>query len=189
MRRFGCPARIGRVTADPSHALPGRRWSAGSSLGAAGILGFLSLYQLGLVRHLPDLPGAVFDADLVDGSGEAYWLGSAADAPIGMGSFALTAALAAAGEPDRAERRPWLVAAWGVKAGADAAYATALALEQVTRHRRLCVYCLAVTACAWAAVAPVVPEARTAWRAWRAQRRSRRSAWAASGTANGKAAA
>jgi hypothetical protein len=123
-------------------ATPRRRRSAACSLGAAAILGVLSAYQTGLLRHLPDLPGRVFDADLVDGSGEAYWVFSAADAPLGMTSFALTAALAG-------DRR--LTRAWTAKAAVDAAYAVALAVEQPVRFRRLCAYCLAVTGLAFAA--------------------------------------
>lgn len=101
--------------------------------------------------------------DLVDGY-----------AALGMGDFALTAALAGADDGRRARERPWLVVAWGVKAAADAAYALVLTVEQPTRFRRLCGYCPCVTGCALAAVRPVVPEVRDAVRRLRGQRRRSR---------------
>lgn len=144
-----------------------RRRSALRSLGATAVLGVLSSYQLGLLRHLPDPPLGPFDADLIDGSGEAFWILSAADAPVGMCNFALTAALAGAGGANRAEERPLLVLAWAAKLGLDAGYALLLAVEQPVRYRRLCWYCLTVTSFAVTAVAPAVPEVRAAWRAQR----------------------
>jgi len=149
-------------------ALAARRRSARWSLSAASLLGFLSLYQLGLIRRLPDPPLRWVDSNLVDGSGEAYWIFSAPDAPLGLWSFALTAALAGAGEADRARRRPWLTLAWTAKAGIDATYGVLLAIEQPVRYRRLCVYCLGITGCAVAAACAAVPEGRAAWRTVRA---------------------
>lgn len=58
-----------------SQLLTRRRRVAGLSLGAAAAMGAVAAYQTGLVRHLPEPPLAMFDADRVDASGEAYQLG------------------------------------------------------------------------------------------------------------------
>jgi hypothetical protein len=44
----------------------------GLSLAALGSMGFIFLYQLGLIKHLPEPPLPGFNADKVDASSEAY---------------------------------------------------------------------------------------------------------------------
>ncbi len=122
-----------------------RRRSAGLSLAAAGLLGVQAAYQLGVLRRLPDPPGGRalrIDSSYVCASGEAYWVLGAADAPLGVTSFALTAALAG---------REELTALWRLKTTFDAGYALYLAALQPLRYQRLCVWCLSVTALALAA--------------------------------------
>jgi len=124
---------------------PARRRAARRSLAAAGLLGVQAAYQLGLLRRLPDPPGARrlrIDSSYVCASGEAYWVLGAADAPLGVASFALTAALAARGE---------LTPLWRAKCLVDAAYSLYLAALQPLRYQRLCAWCLSVTALALAA--------------------------------------
>ncbi len=41
------------------------------ALSAAGSMGVITAYQMGLIKHLPEPPFAVLDADKVDASGEA----------------------------------------------------------------------------------------------------------------------
>ena len=72
--------------------------------------------------------------------------------------------MAAMGAADRAERHPWLVLAFAGKVAADALGGAVLTLEQLTKHRRLCGYCLAASALSSAAVPAVVPEVRAALR-------------------------
>ncbi len=123
--------RVGEELRHSTHPLVvARRHSAVRSLGATAVLGFLSSYQLGLLHHLPDPPLRSFDADRVDGSGPAFWIFSAADAPIGMCSFAVTAALPGQEAPTAAKEQPLLVLSWGAKLALDAAYAVLLAVEQ-----------------------------------------------------------
>ncbi len=43
-----------------------RRKVAGLALAAAGSMGLVSLYQLGVIKHLPDPPLPGFDSDKVD---------------------------------------------------------------------------------------------------------------------------
>ena len=52
-------------------------------LSLIGLLDFtmISLYQLGFIKHLPDLPGKVFDSDSVNSSAKASILG-VPDGPV-----------------------------------------------------------------------------------------------------------
>jgi uncharacterized membrane protein len=139
-----------------------RRGILGCSLAAAGAMGLIALYQMGLLRHLPEPPLPHFDADKVDASGEAYaWL-STPDGVLGLANYAVTAVLAAAGGRDRARRRPWLPLALAAKTGADALQAGRLSIDQWTQHRAFCFWCLGAAAATFAAAALAVPEARAA---------------------------
>jgi hypothetical protein len=61
-----------------------RRRAAGLSLAGAAALGLVALYQLGIVKHLPDPPLSVFDSDRVDAAGEAYSFLETPDAVLGI---------------------------------------------------------------------------------------------------------
>lgn len=147
-----------------------RRRVAALSLGGGAALGVVALYQFGLVKHLPDPPIRVFDSDRVDAAGEAYSFLHTPDATLGLASYAATAALAGAGGSNRASERPLLPLALALKVAFDAASAAWLTAEQITKHRRLCSYCLAAAVASFATVPHVIPEAR---RAWSELRRSR----------------
>ncbi len=140
-----------------------RRAVAGLSLAAAGSMGLIALYQLGLIRHLPDLPLPYFDADKVDASSEAYASLATPDGVLGLGSYAATMALAAAGGQERATERPWLPLALAAKVALDTAQAGRLTVHQWTKHRAFCIWCLLAAAATFAQVPLVVPEARAAW--------------------------
>lgn len=143
-----------------------RRRLAALSLLGIGSLGAVAAYQVGLVRHLPDPPLRVFDSDAVDASGEAYRWGSAPDAALGVAGQAVTLVLAAVGGPDRARRRRWLPLLLAAKTLTDAASSLYLTAEQVTKHRKLCFYCLVAAVASVAAVPAALPEARAALRPW-----------------------
>lgn len=141
-----------------------RRKVAAFNLGAIAALLPVAAYQTGLLRHLPEPPLLYLDADRVDASGEAYVTLRTAAAPLGIASYAATVALAAMGADDRAQRHPWLVLAFTGKVATDALGGAVLTLEQLTKHRRFCGYCLLASALAIAAVPAVVPEVRAALR-------------------------
>jgi len=67
------------------------------------------------------------------------------------------------GDDRRARQRPWIPLALAAKVASDAAFGLYLTLEQVTRHRRLCSWCLAGAAASVASVPQVLPKARAAW--------------------------
>ena len=118
--------------------LPQRRAAVARSLLAAGAMMPIALYQTGIIPHLPGPPLPRLDADKVDAAGEAYVVLTTPDAILGVGSFAVTAALAAAGGKHRVDARPWLPLTLAAKMAVDAAFAAKLTLDQWTHHRAFC---------------------------------------------------
>ncbi len=141
-----------------------RRGVVGTSLVSIGSMALISLYQTGIIKHLPDPPLPRFDSDRVDASPEAYSMLSMPDAPIGLGSYAATLALAAMGGEDRARERPWIPLALAAKALVDAAQAGKLTVDQWKDHRAFCVWCLLAAGGTFATVPLVIPEACAALR-------------------------
>jgi uncharacterized membrane protein len=148
-----------------SPSLTRRRKVVGLSLTAIGSMGLIALYQMGLIRHLPEPPLPGFDADRVDASAQAYARFAMPDAVLGLGSYAATMALAAAGGVDRAATHPWLPLALAAKVGFDVLQAGKLTWDQWAKHRAFCVWCLVAAGASFAAAPLVLPEARAALRA------------------------
>ncbi|MFN2505773.1 MAG: vitamin K epoxide reductase family protein [Acidimicrobiales bacterium] len=175
----GSPGGIGRKTSDAAEAvsdalrrgdsafLRRRRRVAGLSLAAMGSLGVVTAYQMGLLRKVPEPPVRFLDADRVDASGEAYQFLKTPDASLGLASAAVTLALAGMGSDRRADQQPLIPLALATKAILDAAFGLLLTLEQGTKHRRFCSWCLLAAATNVATVPQVLPEAAAAWRTLR----------------------
>ncbi len=144
-----------------------RRRIAGLSLGGMASLGVVAAYQFGLIRRPPEPHVRPLDAERVDASGEAYRYLLTPDAALGLGSYAATLMLAGMGTAKRSENRPWVPLALLTKTVVDAAYGAYLTLEQGTKHRRFCSWCLAAAATSLAAVPQAAPEARQAWKTLR----------------------
>ena len=141
-----------------------RRGILGLTLAATGSMGVISLYQMGVIQHLPEPPLPGLKADEIDASEEAYqWL-STPDGPVGLLSYAATAVLASIGGAGRARRNPWLPLALLAKLGADAAQAAFLTREQWTKHRAFCSWCLLAAGATFGALALAMPEAKAAAR-------------------------
>src|SRR5579884_2951561 len=112
---------------DEQHAI------SGLSLFSAGIMGVIGLYQIGVLKRLPDPPG--FHSERVVGSAEAYRFG-VPDGFLGVISYGITAGLAAAG----------LNKALLAKVTGDAGVAAKLTWDEWSKHRALCFWCLLSTA-------------------------------------------
>lgn len=144
---------------DDDSFLPQRRGIVGCALAAAASMGLITLYQIGIIKHLPEPPLPGFDADKVDASDEAYSYLQTPDAFIGLGSYAATMGLAAMGSKDRAATQPWIPLALLLKTTADAAQAAKLTVDQWTKHRAFCFWCLLAAAATFAALPLAAPEA------------------------------
>ncbi|MBW3597082.1 MAG: vitamin K epoxide reductase family protein [Planctomycetes bacterium] len=139
-----------------------RRGMVITSFVAAGCMMFIGLYQMGLIRHLPEPPFRLFNADKVDAAPEAYnrmWL-PMPDAFLGLVSYAVTVALVSLGGADRFQRWPWLLVPllMGLKVVADAVQAGKLSWEQWDLHRAFCFWCLVAALATFVAVPLAAPE-------------------------------
>lgn len=153
-RQLSCELREGQ-----SPSLARRRWIVGLSLLRATMGQIVSLYQTGIIKHLPDPPPRdVFNADKVDASNYAYKRMSTPDGLMMTASYAISAWLAGADGEDRAQRNPMLPLAMGAKLAGDVALAGKLAQEEWSENKALCAYCQVATACSVAALALAVPE-------------------------------
>ncbi len=152
-------------------ALRRRRTAAAAMLGASASMGVVALYQFGLLRHLPDPPGAAFDSDRVDAPGEAYHSGRTPDTTLALASYGVTLALIGMGGEDRAHRHPWMPLLQAAKVGMDTASAALLTVEQVSKHRALCFCACSAPVPPWSPCRRPCP--RPAWRcgaSWGAER-------------------
>lgn len=140
-----------------------RRRATVLGLIATGAMGMVALYQMGLIRHLPEPPFPGLDADRVDASSQAYRLLGIPDAVIGLSSYTTTMGLAAMGGADRERRHPWIPLLFAAKATADVVQAARLTVSQWRRHRAFCSWCLLAAAATVATLPQAVPEARAAW--------------------------
>ncbi len=159
------PSRLSHeLRTDPSSDLRRRRTIAALGLTATAALGVVALYQLGLIRKIPEPPLRRLDAAKVDASDEAYSYFSTPDSVLGIGSYAVTIALEAMDGADRARRRPWLPIALLAKVVLDVGQAARLTRDQWTKHRAFCIWCLAAAGATFAMLPLAIPEARRALR-------------------------
>lgn len=142
--------------------LPQRRAVVALSLLAMGAMGLISLFQVGLIRHLPEPPLNGLDADKVDASAQAYTRFATPDAVLGLGSYAATTALAAMGGRNRAHLRPWIPLALGGKIAFDLAQALRMVRQQWTTQKAFCFWCLISAAATFTTAALGFSEAREA---------------------------
>ncbi|MFN2476019.1 MAG: vitamin K epoxide reductase family protein [Chthoniobacterales bacterium] len=147
---------------DSGGFLEERRGIVCASLAAIGCMGLIALYQIGVIKHLPEPPLPGFDADKVDASEEAYSHFQVGDAFIGLGSYAATMGLAAMGPKNRAKTHPWIPLALAAKTAADAAQAAKLTYDQFAKHKAACMWCLIAAAATFVSAALAFPEARAA---------------------------
>jgi len=124
-----------------SPSLQRRRWI--SLLCAVGAVDFavISLYQVGVIRRLPDLPGDLFDSNQVNASRTAY-AHRVPDGAIGLALYGLTLLLAAAGGSRQTGRRPIADLLLGGSVAAGALGAAQYLYDMAFRQARACPYCL-----------------------------------------------
>ena len=141
-----------------------RRTAAALALVSMTSLAVVALYQLGVIKELPEpeLPG--LDAEKVNGSAEAYQLLNIPDAVLGLGSYAATLGLTAMGGSDRARTQPWIPLALAAKAGLDTLQAATLTRKSWVKFRAFSLYSLVTVLATFLTLPLVVPEALAAGR-------------------------
>lgn len=135
-------------------------------LSTIGLVDFslISLYQVGVIRHLPDPPGKIFDSDKANGSYKAYALG-VPDGPVSLVIYALNIVLASAGGTRRSGRHPALDVLLGALATGTALGSISYVYNMITEQEKACPYCIVGAAINFALVPYALPDARQGWRA------------------------
>ena len=112
-------------------------------LSAIGAVDFsiISLYQLGVIRHLPDFPGKLFDSDYVNASKEAQIAGIP-DGPVSLLMYAANIVLAGAALKRSKKRNIFDYLLAGVSVGQAAGGAYYL-YNMATVQKKICPYCVA----------------------------------------------
>ena len=136
-----------------------RRWIIGLSLLGVAAGQMVSLYQTGIIKHLPDPPLDIFNSDKVDASDYGYKRLDTPDALPMIVTYGLTATLAGAGGMKRADQQPWLPVAMGAKTLFDTLTTVKLGKEEWDENKALCFYCQVATVASFASLALALPEA------------------------------
>jgi uncharacterized membrane protein len=136
-----------------------RRWLVGLSLFGVAIGQIVTLYQTGILRRLPDPPVGPFDSERVNASDYAYKRLQLPDAVLMVATYAVTAALAAAGGRNRAEEQPLLPVALAAKTLFDVGTNLKLAQEEWADNKAFCAYCQTASLVSIASLALALPEA------------------------------
>jgi uncharacterized membrane protein len=137
-----------------------RRAIVGLSFVAIGAMGLSSLYQMGVIKHLPEPPLPKLDADRVDASPEAYKRFSTPDAVLGLTNYAVTMGLAEMGGKDRVRKQFWIPLALAGKILFDVGQVLRMIRQQWTKENAFCFWCLISAATTFATAGLVFNEAR-----------------------------
>lgn len=112
------------------------------SLTGIAAMGIVSLFQSGVVKHLPDPPVGNFHTDRVNSSHEAYRRGTP-DAPLAVTAHAVNMVLATLGGKDRPTRAPWIPILASLIAAPQAATAAQYLFYQMPKvDKAWCPYCI-----------------------------------------------
>jgi len=129
-------------------------------LSALGLVdfAFISLYQSGVIKRLPELPFKSFDSNKVNAAPDAYKMG-APDATISAWLYATNMVLATAGGTESSGRKPVHDMLLGGTVAANAGGALYYLYNMVFKQKKVCPYCIAgaaINISSAVIVAPVV---------------------------------
>lgn len=141
-----------------------RRGIIGLSLLGMGAMTAVSLFQTGIVKHLPDPPIDGFDSDKVNSSDTAYALG-VPDGTLSLASLAANIPIAAFGGENRADEQPLIPLVFAAKASVEAAVAGWYFYQMPTREKAWCGYCIVGALANFGIAALSLVEAKRAWKA------------------------
>jgi hypothetical protein len=139
-----------------------RRRIVGLSLFSAGVMGGIALYQMGILKKIPEPPLPRIDAEKVNGSAQAYSHLATPDALLGLTSYAITACLAGVGAQSRWKTHPWIPLGMAAKTVVDAGMASKLTVDQWTKYKAFSFWCLLSAGATLTALKLALPEARSA---------------------------
>jgi len=142
------------MRADKGPEIQNRRKIA--ALAIVGLVDFslISLFQLGYIKQLPDLPGKIFDSKKVNSSQDAVMLG-VPDGVFSLCAYAGTLFLATAASRPSKYSRLFDILLGGIiisQAAGGAYYLYNMAIVQ----KKVCVYCVAGALVNFAALKPYV---------------------------------
>jgi uncharacterized membrane protein len=140
-----------------------RRAIIGLSLVGMGAMTAVSLFQTGIINHLPDPPIKDFDSDKVNSSDTAYALG-VPDGTLSLASLAANIPLASFGGANRAEEMPLVPIAAAAKASVEAVVAGWYFYQMPTKEKKWCGYCIVGAAANFGIAALSLVEAKKAWK-------------------------
>ena len=145
---------IDSIRNDSSEATHYRRQIA--TLSALGMADFslISLFQLGVIQKMPDLPGELFDTEKVNTSKDAVLLGMP-DGVISLGTYAATLLVATAATRHKKHSRLLDVAMGGLILG-QAAGAAQYLYKMAFVQKKVCIYCVAGAAINFASLQPLI---------------------------------
>lgn len=144
---------VRKIQQENSEAANCRRQIAIAS--AVGIIDFIpiSLYQLGVIKSLPDFPGPVFDSNYVNASKEAEVFGQP-DGPVSLAMYAANLIVAGAAIKKKKKKNifDYMLAANSVAQAVAGGYY----LYVMTRkQKKICPYCVAGAAINFTALVPL----------------------------------
>ena len=140
-----------------------RRKIIGLSLLGIAAMTAVSLFQTGIVEHLPDPPIDGFDSDKVNSSDTAYALG-VPDGTLSLASLAANIPIAAFGGENRASELPLVPLAAAAKSAVEAVVAGWYFYQMPTKEKAWCGYCIAGALVNVGIAALTLPEAKQAWK-------------------------
>lgn len=133
-------------------------------LSAAGAVNFsiISLYQMGVIKKLPDLPGRIFDSNKVNASKKAYMFG-VPDGTLGLGMYAANMMLASAKGSRRTGRSPWLDFVLAGAVVASVGGTLDYLYDMFFKQKKACPYCLTGAALNFAMLPLALREAKESY--------------------------
>lgn len=157
------PDELGReLRGGSSVFLRRRRGILGLTFFSSTLLSVTALYQVGILKKLPQPRWPGFSTEKVNGSTQAYSILCLPDGLLGFASYAITACLVGAGAENRAQSNPWLTVAMGLKLLTDAAVAGKLTVDECRKLRAFSIWSLLTTGATFIALPLALPEVKAA---------------------------
>lgn len=140
-----------------------RRGIIALSLLGIGAMTAVTLFQTGIVKHLPDPPIPGFDSDKVNSSDTAYALG-VPDGAVSLASLAANIPMAAFGGENRAAEKPLIPLAIAAKTTVEAVVSGWYFYQMPSKEKAWCGYCIVGAFANFGIAALALKEAKKAWK-------------------------